>query len=273
MALIQDKHPLIVACKAGDAARIEALVRENTSKSDVAARLAYVNAHDRNGSTGIVHCVWDGHVKAAEKLLELGADPNAANVRQNTALHLACQQGHLDVVRCLMRHGANMRARNWQELAAHEMCAGDEAAAEMKALLEAEAAAYERDQVAKYETVMTPEERAYYRAVFATVDTDGSGDLSYGELRSLLVTMLDGSGGGEPDEADVREFFDFFDADHSESISLSEFLRGCSRYVGDRSKAAKASGTARGRVHRRQRKVSREARERAAAKPAVRVRS
>ena len=256
--LVGDKHPLIVACKAGNSDEIKRLVLQQGK--DVAARLEYVNSYDRNGSTPIVHTVWDGHTAAAEMLLDLGADPNAANVRKNTALHLACQQGHMDVVRCLVRHGANMHTKNWQGLAPHEMCGTDEACAEMERLLAKETAEYEAAQVARYERMMTATERAYYRAVFETIDTDASGDLSYNELYSLLETMLGGGGGkkGKADEEAVREFFRFFDTDHSETISLSEFLRGCAKYVGDSKDAASKANrhTARGRVAAQQRKIA-----------------
>lgn len=41
-----------------------------------------------------------------------GADVNAGDVEQQTALHFACAGGHVDAARLLIKFGADVRARN-----------------------------------------------------------------------------------------------------------------------------------------------------------------
>ncbi|XP_047739319.1 ankyrin repeat domain-containing protein 1-like [Hyalella azteca] len=47
-----------------------------------------------------------------EQLCEAGADIQAFNVRQDSALHVAASGGHVDVLLCLLDHRANLMARN-----------------------------------------------------------------------------------------------------------------------------------------------------------------
>jgi len=47
-----------------------------------------------------------GNMKMVSLLLEFGADPNATNQKGNTALHFACQQGHLELVKVLINNSA-----------------------------------------------------------------------------------------------------------------------------------------------------------------------
>ena len=52
----------------------------------------------------------NGHVKAACKLIERGADVSAQDKYGKTPLHLASQSGQVDVVRMLIEHGADLTA-------------------------------------------------------------------------------------------------------------------------------------------------------------------
>jgi ankyrin repeat protein len=54
----------------------------------------------------------NGHVKAACKLIEHGADLTAENNDRWTPLHLASQRGGVDVARMLIERGADLTARN-----------------------------------------------------------------------------------------------------------------------------------------------------------------
>jgi ankyrin repeat protein len=54
----------------------------------------------------------NGHVKAACKLIECGADPTAQDNGGQTALHLASQRGHMDVALVLIERGADLTAQN-----------------------------------------------------------------------------------------------------------------------------------------------------------------
>ncbi len=48
-----------------------------------------------------------GDAKALAKLLDEGVDVNAKTAYGATALHYACDRGHLDVVKLLLKHKAN----------------------------------------------------------------------------------------------------------------------------------------------------------------------
>jgi len=54
----------------------------------------------------------DGDAQALKQLLDQGADVNAKDADENTALHLATKQGHQDIMRLLVEHGADVNAQN-----------------------------------------------------------------------------------------------------------------------------------------------------------------
>jgi len=47
-----------------------------------------------------------------EMLLDYGSEVDAGDNDGRTSLHLACQQGHLDLVRLLVHKGANIEAKS-----------------------------------------------------------------------------------------------------------------------------------------------------------------
>ena len=49
-----------------------------------------MNEKDHRGSTPLMHSVWPEDANLTELLLDNDADPNALNLRLNTALHFAC---------------------------------------------------------------------------------------------------------------------------------------------------------------------------------------
>ena len=51
-------------------------------------------------------------VKAINTLIEAGADPNAKNHADNTALHVAAYRGSIGAIRALLAAGALRNARN-----------------------------------------------------------------------------------------------------------------------------------------------------------------
>jgi len=55
--------------------------------------------------------VQSGKLEMVRTLIRRGVDVNALSgpsVRQTTALHVACFRSNLDVVRCLVEHGADL---------------------------------------------------------------------------------------------------------------------------------------------------------------------
>jgi ankyrin repeat protein len=79
----------------------------------------YVNARNAEGKTPL-HFASQGsycgvnialcHI--ARLLLERGADINALSETRSTPLHLAAQDGRIEVVRVLLKHGANVVAED-----------------------------------------------------------------------------------------------------------------------------------------------------------------
>src|SRR5918992_2382238 len=85
------------AARAGDLARIEALL----------AAGAPVDAPARYGQTPLYYAAEKGHLAAAKRLVETGAN---VNVRDGffgaSALEIALQSGHVELARYLLTHGA-----------------------------------------------------------------------------------------------------------------------------------------------------------------------
>lgn len=106
--VMADSDPLVRACKRGDDTRL----RELLALAEPEELGEYVNARDKNGSTPIFHTVWPGHLESLRILLENGASPNIQNNRQNTALHLACEREHMDLILLLIQFGASITLLN-----------------------------------------------------------------------------------------------------------------------------------------------------------------
>ena len=81
----------------GDTEMIELLVNHN----------ADINKMISNKGTPLYRAIIHGKCASVEKLLELGADVNATSSRiDSSPLQMACNTGHLKIVKELLRHGA-----------------------------------------------------------------------------------------------------------------------------------------------------------------------
>lgn len=119
--------PLLFAVRAGDRRSVETLLKAGANVHDAAA----------DGSSALTLAIMNTHYDLAVRLLELGADPNAAIDNRGALLHVMCyMRGHgwaygfegvrapdpnnkldtLDVAKALLEHGADPNPRiQWKE--------------------------------------------------------------------------------------------------------------------------------------------------------------
>ena len=76
------------------------------------ANLHKININSRDGSgfqqTALHKAVWDGHIQVVKFLVRNGAEIDAKNQNDATPLYIAAQEGQLDVVKFLIEKGANV---------------------------------------------------------------------------------------------------------------------------------------------------------------------
>ena len=65
-----------------------------------------VNSLDAEGNSPLICAAEEGHEDIVELLLRHGADVQARNVMNESALHVAAWNGHAGVVSALLAHGA-----------------------------------------------------------------------------------------------------------------------------------------------------------------------
>lgn len=66
----------------------------------------------KNECTPLMEAATNGHVDIIRLLISHGADVNAQSATGNTPLMLACIAGHVDAVKELIAHGANVEDHN-----------------------------------------------------------------------------------------------------------------------------------------------------------------
>lgn len=100
---------LHLAASAGDAARIEALLKQGANP----------NAVNRYGVTPLMLAAIDGNAKAIELLLKAKADPNTALPEGETPLMNAARSGNAAAVKSLLVAGARVNEKErWREQSA-----------------------------------------------------------------------------------------------------------------------------------------------------------
>lgn len=86
------------------------LDRENTFEKLKEATKHYdIDELNASGLNALQQCALDGNLEGLKLLVSLGADCNKRGRGGWTALHFAASEGYLEIVRYLMRNGANVR--------------------------------------------------------------------------------------------------------------------------------------------------------------------
>src|SRR5207249_11287551 len=105
-----------------------------------------------------------GNVKIMEKLLDAGADVEAANSDGQTALMIVARTSNVEAVRLLLRHAANVNAvEKWREQTALMWAAAEKQPAMVKELVAHGANVNARSNVNNFQRQVTAEPGAIYR--------------------------------------------------------------------------------------------------------------
>ena len=73
---------------------------------------ADLHAKDNYGCTPLHLACVNGHAEVVKALLEKGADVHAKDSHGMTPLHYACMNGHAEVVKALLEKGADVHAKD-----------------------------------------------------------------------------------------------------------------------------------------------------------------
>ena len=84
---------------------------------------AEVDSRDNNYRTPLMWAAKTNQLKCAEILLDFKASSDLQDVGGDSALNVACGQGHAPVVNLLLDHGTNLTLRNKQGLSCLEIAA------------------------------------------------------------------------------------------------------------------------------------------------------
>lgn len=108
----------------------------DAAKARLAERPEDLNMEDNAGNTPLQIASLEGFETMVEFLLLAGAEVNARNVDKDTPLIDAVENGHIEVIKLLLKHGANPRMGNAKGDEPYELVhPDDDAYAEIRAML------------------------------------------------------------------------------------------------------------------------------------------
>ena len=86
---------------------MNAIKTEEIEQTKNSSTMSAFDQRDEEGWCLLHRAVDCGDLRAVERLLAAGADPNVSTIYdRQTSLHLASQQGHFEIVRLLVGNGA-----------------------------------------------------------------------------------------------------------------------------------------------------------------------
>ena len=95
---------------------LHAAVNENSSRDILQALIdhgADVNAENMNNTTPLMMACWDGNVDPVDALLNAGADPNITDPNGDSCIHFAVHgECSIEAIQAIVDHGADVNAAN-----------------------------------------------------------------------------------------------------------------------------------------------------------------
>jgi ankyrin repeat protein len=123
--VMASNDPLVLAVKSSkDSAEVESIIK--SAYKTAQERFEYVNRADKNGSTLIYHCAWNGTHDILHVLLKYKASVSHVNLRGNLALHLACERSKSKVIEMLVMNGSELDRENSHHKRPYNMFQGDD---------------------------------------------------------------------------------------------------------------------------------------------------
>jgi ankyrin repeat protein len=98
------KSPLIQASSNGDYQVVQKLVQSGVN----------INEGDSNGSTALMHAIWERKIEVAKYLIESGADVKTKNKNGDDALIYAVLYRQIEIMKLLIGKGADVDSRDVQ---------------------------------------------------------------------------------------------------------------------------------------------------------------
>lgn len=103
------------AASLGDGSFTDAAAFANLPRiTELIAKGVDINAKNKDGVTALLLAAQNGHLEVVNVLLEAKADPNIADADGDTALLLAVESGAAEVVQALLKAGASLQHKNTQ---------------------------------------------------------------------------------------------------------------------------------------------------------------
>jgi ankyrin repeat protein len=103
------KAPLELAAQSGDVAKVKRLI-------EAGAVVRYVDSNGYAAITAAANCRWPTRIEMVRTLLAAGADPNVKSSYGESPLSVASRWGDYDIVRFLVKSGADPAVMNWTAL-------------------------------------------------------------------------------------------------------------------------------------------------------------
>lgn len=103
-------------------------IKEAKNENDIIALLELIsmdqiniNAQDADGHNPLHMACINGHTNIVRFLIDHGADPNIQNHEGNTPLHIAAEYGYTEIIHILINSGARTDIKNHKGLTAQEV--------------------------------------------------------------------------------------------------------------------------------------------------------